>query len=218
MSFDLVLMSRPVESLAPLPVKPALVLIAARLDVGEGVPDVEPRHPRERPDRLAVGAPRGLDDGVRVGRGEAAVAGSDLQAGAQSLDVPLPGARQRFVEVVDVEHEVPFRRGEEPEVGQVRVTARLNGEPRGGGCCQVADHHRCRPAEKAQRRGGHPSVADWQQLRNPRPVLPGQDGERIGTGGRRRELSERRTRHYAAGSPTTVGPLGAGVGGLDLAR
>ena len=58
--------------------------------------------------------------------GEAVVARGDQHAGRQPLDVPLPGARQRLVEVVDVEHQPPLGRGEHAEVRQVRVAAALN--------------------------------------------------------------------------------------------
>ena len=49
-------------------------------------------------------------------RGEAAVAGGDDEARREAQDVPLPRPRERLVEVVDVEDEVAFRRGEQAEV------------------------------------------------------------------------------------------------------
>ena len=54
------------------------------------------------------------------------MASGDDEAGYQTFQIPLPGARQRFVKVVDVENQRPFRRGVETEVGQVRVAAELH--------------------------------------------------------------------------------------------
>jgi hypothetical protein len=50
-------------------------------------------------------------------------------AGCETAAVPLP---QRLVEVVDVEHESSLRRGEGPEVGQVRIPAQLHLRPETG--------------------------------------------------------------------------------------
>ena len=54
----------------------------------------------------------------------------DLEARDQSLHVPLPRARQRLVEVVDVEHDRAVRCREPAEVRQVRVATALDPEPR----------------------------------------------------------------------------------------
>ena len=54
---------------------------------------------------------------------EAVVAAGDREAGGQPLDVPLPRAGERLVEVVDVEDQPALGRGEHAEVGQVRVAA-----------------------------------------------------------------------------------------------
>ena len=56
----------------------------------------------------------------------AVVLGGDQHARRQALDVPLPGTRQRLVEVVEVEHQPPLGRGEHAEVRQVRVAATLH--------------------------------------------------------------------------------------------
>jgi hypothetical protein len=54
---------------------------------------------------------------------EAARPSGDLEAGDQALDVPLPRARQRLVEVVEVEDQVAVGRGEAAEVREVRIAA-----------------------------------------------------------------------------------------------
>jgi hypothetical protein len=55
--------------------------------------------------------------------------GRDLEAGDQPLDVPFEGTGVGLVEVVDVELQRPFGRREPAEVGEVRVTARLDAQP-----------------------------------------------------------------------------------------
>ena len=57
---------------------------------------------------------------------EAAVAGADLEAGGEPLDVPFPRRGEGLVEVVDVHDHASGRRGEPAEVREVRVAARLN--------------------------------------------------------------------------------------------
>ena len=57
---------------------------------------------------------------------KAVVARGDQHAHGQALDVPLPRARERLVEVVEVEHQPPLGRGEHAEVRQVRVPAALH--------------------------------------------------------------------------------------------
>jgi hypothetical protein len=61
-----------------------------------------------------------------------------------------PWAGQGLVEVVDIEHEVTFGGGEDAEVEQVRVAARLDAEPgrrRGG---EVIRHHFRRTAQEGE--------------------------------------------------------------------
>src|SRR5690348_7089493 len=69
------------------------------------VPELEVPHRRELPDRLAVDAHRLGHRQDPLGVGELAVAGADLEARGEALDVPLEGAGMRLVEVVDVEDE-----------------------------------------------------------------------------------------------------------------
>ncbi len=54
------------------------------------------------------------------------MARGDDDAGRKSLDVPLPGSGQGFVEIVDVEKDVALRRGEAAEIHEVGVAAGLH--------------------------------------------------------------------------------------------
>ena len=96
------------------------------LDLGALVPEVErgPRRVLGQP--VAVRARGGGDDVVALGGEKPRCRATHVQAGAETLDVPLPRARDGLVEVVDVEDEVPLGGGELPEVADVRVAARLD--------------------------------------------------------------------------------------------
>jgi hypothetical protein len=80
-------------------------------------------HIREVPDSLAV-AGRAGDRGIASnGIGQSVRAGREHKRSHQSLDVPFPRRGERLVQVVDVEHESPFGRGEAAEIQQVGVSA-----------------------------------------------------------------------------------------------
>ena len=105
------------------------------------------------------------------GVGEADVAPGDGQARREPLDVPLEGAGQGLVEVVEVEHEAAVGRGEDAEVGQVGVAAELRPQPRVRRRGQVGRHGQGSAAEERERRDEHPAVADGEQLGDPRAAL-----------------------------------------------
>jgi hypothetical protein len=74
-------------------------------DIGVGVPDLEDGLLRELAHRPAVRR-NGRQDGCAAFlRGEAVVPAGHLHARREAFDVPLPGPRKGFVEVVDVEDE-----------------------------------------------------------------------------------------------------------------
>ena len=118
--------------------------------------------------RGAVALGRGQDDLAAGLGGEPVVPSGHGKARGQPLDVPLERAGQGLVEVVDVEDQPPFRRGERAEVGQVRVPAQLHPQPRGGRAGQVRRHRQRRPPVERERRHQHPPVPDRHQLRHPR--------------------------------------------------
>ena len=83
----------------------------------------------------------------------------DDNAGRKPLNVPLPGRRQSFVEIVDVEEDVAFRRGETTEIHQVSVAAGLHaksGRRRRG---QIGRHDLGGAAIEGERRLGHAGEA-----------------------------------------------------------
>ena len=128
-------------------------------------------------------------------RAKAVVARRDQHAHRQALDVPLPRTRQRLVEIVDIEHQPPLRRGEHPEVRQVRIPAALHRQPRPRRRGEVAGHDHRRPAIERERRDQHPPVADRHQLRHARLRLALEQLDRIGPSRRRLERRMTAARH-----------------------
>ena len=61
-----------------------------------------------------------------LGRREAVSATRDDDARRQALDIPFPRGRKCLVEVVLIEHDVPFGRGVDAEVAQMRIAAGLD--------------------------------------------------------------------------------------------
>jgi hypothetical protein len=94
------------------------------------------------------------------------MAGGDDDAGRQSLDVPLPGSGQSFIEIVDVEEDVALRRGEAAKIHKVSVAAGLHTKSGRRGRRQIGRHDRGRAAIKGERRLGHASEADRDQFRD----------------------------------------------------
>ncbi len=121
-------------------------------------------HPGELAHRDAVLVDRVEHDPVLVLGAVAVVARGDQHARREALDVPLPRARERLVEVVDVEHEPALGRREHAEVRQVRVAAALRGQTRAGRPGEVVRHDLRRAAVERERRDEHPAVADRNQL------------------------------------------------------
>ena len=98
---------------------------------------------------------------------EPAVARGDQHADGEALDIPLPRAGQRLVEVVDVE--------DEPPLGRARTARSWTGARRRehctgsrcGECGQVGRHDQRRASIERERRKQHPVVPDrhraWEQ-------------------------------------------------------
>ena len=93
------------------------------------------------------------------------------QAGGEALDVPFERSGQGLVEVAQVERQVPFRRGPQAEVEDVRVPAELDRQPAVGLRAQVARHHRRGPPVVVPRGERHPVMPDGDELGNPDLVL-----------------------------------------------
>ena len=92
-----------------LGVDPAGELLERLFDRQARVPDIEVAHAGENGDRLPVGAHGVEHDLAPLLVREAELAAADREARRQALYVPLPRARRRLVEVVDVEDQAPLR-------------------------------------------------------------------------------------------------------------
>ena len=148
----------------------------------------------------------------------------DEDARRQPLEVPLPGAGQRLVEIVDREHEVAFGRCEHAEIGEMRIAARLHGQSGDRRIREVGRHHGRRAAQEGERAREHPRVANGDQERQaaswpvPRGSPPGRRAsaparycgmrsvrhflaERLARG---HALVDRRTARAEIGQPTRV--------------
>jgi hypothetical protein len=84
-----------------------------------------------------------------------------------------------LVEVVEVEHQAPFRGGEHPEIAQVGVPAQLGIERGPGSAGQVGGHQQRRAAIEGELRHQHPSIPDRHQIRHPVGGLAVQQVDRI---------------------------------------
>ena len=148
--------------------------------IDAGVPEVEVRHLGKAPHGLPVRTRRGPIDRPPLLGLEASISAGHGEAGHQPLHVPFEWAWERLVEVVDAEHQSPVGRGEDTEVGQMRIAAELCSQPRPGRSGQVGRHQVGRSAEEGERRYKHPAVADRHQLGHPGGVLLRQQLDRIG--------------------------------------
>ena len=145
------------------------------------VPHIERAFGRGVAHPLAVPAHARHHDGSTVGARVAAVTAHDLETGGQAFDVPFPRTGERFVEVVDVEDQLPLGRAEHAEVRQVGVATELHADARIGSGGQVVGHdHGPAPIER-ERRQEHPAVADRHQLGHSARALLFQERDRIRT-------------------------------------
>ena len=125
------------------------------VDVDAGVPEVEIAHLGEALHRRPVCARHGGVDRRPLLGVEAPVPARDREAGDEALDVPLPGSVPGLVEVVDVEELAALRRGEETEVGDVRVAAAHDRDPGIGLTGEIVRHQRRAAAVEGERRVQH---------------------------------------------------------------
>ena len=144
------------------------------------VVDVERAHARVGVDPLAIGAHGRMRGVLAVVLGEAASRAATTKLVGQPLDVPLEGADERLIEVVHVEEQVALRRGEEAEVGEVRVAAELDLQAAVAGGRQIGRHGQRGAAVEGRRRDRHPAVPDGDQLRDAGRRLLGDEVDRIG--------------------------------------
>lgn len=89
------------------------------------------------------------------------------EAGGEPLEVPLPGAGHRLVEVVDVHDDVTVGGAVETEVRGMRVPAQLGAQAGRGTPDQVGGLHPGGAPEEGVRRLRHPLHPQREQLRQP---------------------------------------------------
>ena len=130
--------------LEPLLLHLGLELADGLLDIQVRIPHVQERLPGEAAHRRPVRLGRRQDDLAAGLAGEPVVPARHRQARRQPLDIPLERARQGLIEVVDVEDQVPLRRGERAEIGQCASPHSCTRKPRRA-CGQVRRHRQRAP-------------------------------------------------------------------------
>ncbi len=182
------------------------------------VRDRVPRVQRRKPGQQPHGAPVGTD---RVERRLAApvliragLPAREHERGGEPLQVPLPGAVQRLVEVVQIDDQAATRIAVQAEIGRVRVAADLGADPGHGGAGEVVRHEPRRTAQKREGRRRHPADPDRGELGKPAEVGLLDGGHGVGAAGVEIEKGVLTARHPPAqclalllGRPA-AGPLG----------
>ena len=93
----------------------------------------------------------------------AGFAASQHQGCGHALQVPLEGAADGLVKVVDVEDQPAVRGRKSAQVAHMGVTAKLTDDARRGQYGQVGGHHRHRAAKVAEGRRGHQFVLELDE-------------------------------------------------------
>ena len=141
-------------------------LLEVGLDVHRGVPDVEVALRRHVDEGLAID-PRSRQHRVHDHRlGRALAAERHRGRGHQALQVPLEGAREGLIEVVDIEDQPALRREVGAEVGDVGIPAELHVDAGRGAQRQVVGHRRSGAPQEGELVCGHALVAERHQARD----------------------------------------------------
>jgi len=121
--------------------------------------------------------------GVAGSTADAGFAAGEDNGRGQALDVPLEGAADGFVEVVDVEDEAAVRACVGAEVEDMGVSAEL-GEQAGVGLAgEIGGHDGHGPSIEAKGRGRHARVLDGKQRLDAGALNGEEEIERIGRAG-----------------------------------
>ncbi|RPK75713.1 hypothetical protein EES44_01050 [Streptomyces sp. ADI96-15] len=131
--------------------------------VGHRVPRVRHRHPGQQSHRPPVGAGRVPRCVPAAGPVRPGLPPGQHQRGRQPLQVPLPGAVGRLVEVVEVHDEPAAGVAVEAEVAGVRVAAQVGAGSGHRGPRQVVGHEAGRTAQEGEGAGRHPADPDRGQ-------------------------------------------------------
>ena len=178
------------------------------IHVDSRVPHRERAHAREVRHRRAVGAANRTVDRLSLLGVEAAVPAGDGEARYESLQVPLERARQRLVEVVDVEDEPPVGGGVHAEVGEVSVPAELDLQSRPRESREIRRHHGRGAAEERERRNEHAPVPNRDELLHARARLRLEQVDRVAPVRRRRPFAVDRAPDLGPCSLALRSPLG----------
>src|SRR6266478_203236 len=93
--------------------------------IDSGIPDVQDTHVAVAAHPFSVGA-RALAGRFGPIRFSKSIASRDHEkAGRESLQVPFPRTGQRFIKIIQVEQQMPLGTGEDAEIEQMSVTAKL---------------------------------------------------------------------------------------------
>jgi hypothetical protein len=144
------------------------------VDVRAVVPDVELGHCRVPAHAPGIGLYARGHRGRCPGRLDAALPRGHHQAGGEALDIPLKRAGQGFVEVAQVERQIPLRRSPQAEVQDMGIAAQLHHQPAVGLATQIAGHDRGGAPEIVPRRDGHALMPEGNQFGHADLIL-GQD-------------------------------------------
>lgn len=156
--------------------------VGDELLVRDRVPRVQHRQLGEQPHGAPVGTHRTVRRraaGVLVGAGLPA---REDQGGGEPLEVPLPGAVHRLVEVVQVDDQVAAGVAVQAEVRRVGVAADLGADPGHRGAGEVVRHEARRAAQEGERCGRHPPHPQRGQLGDAAPARLLDRLHRAGTG------------------------------------
>ena len=136
------------------------------------------------------------DGHLRLVSAQAVVVGEHHEAGGEPRNVPLEGARERLVEVTEIECKVSLRCRPEAEVQNMSIAAELYLEPGVRSCGEISGHDRGRTSEERPWRRGHAPESNRHEFRQTHRVLCGErldgiGGTERGVPGRERYVSVR---------------------------
>ena len=117
-----------------------------------------------KPTNLTTIRSRAPQHGILAsGFGQAILATGHPDARRESPKVPLPRSWVRFVEVVEIEDQIAFRRGVEPEISQVRITADHGLDAGSWQGRKILGHERGRTTQEGIRGRHHAADPDRDQ-------------------------------------------------------
>ena len=117
---------------------------------------------------------------ARVSLRESVVTRRDREAGRHPLHVVLERPRKGLVEIVQIEQQLPLRRGEHAEIRQMRIAAQLDAQPRRRRVLEVRGHDLRRTPVERERRNHHPAMPHGHEVGLAGGVLLLEQRNRVG--------------------------------------